>query len=290
MLRKFAFSLVILSLVTVSFGQSSEKNIELQSPSMHTKAVMELLKDPANLKLTKNEVEFAALMAKPSGEKFDLTPPSTQKLTGRQVYAKAKAALLKVGWQYLCKNCNDWHFSLAGAYAISSDGLVATCHHCVEPPAEMKSGHVVVVHADGTLAPLKKFVYLNKTLDLAVFQVESNKLSPLGLAIDCLPGDAAYIYSNPLDVNGYFSVGIVNRYFWNDDIVGDLKSADGVATLRVNLSTDWAPGSSGAPILNDFGNVIGHVTTISPQAAGRQTMFWTHEAVPALGVKLAVGK
>jgi len=290
MSRIAALVVGLCCLTCLSKAQVSENGVEFQTLNKPSQAVLDLLKLPESRKLATSDTDFAKMLAKPTGGTFALTPPGTVKLTGREVYKKAKSALLKVGWHYLCKNCNEWHISMAGAYAVSSEGLVATCYHCVEPSEDMKSGFFVVIHSDGTLAPVKSVVYANKTLDLAVLQVESKKLSPLGLAIDCQPGDAAYIFSNPLNVNGYFSSGIVNRYFWNEDVVGDLKSAAKVASLRVNVSTDWAPGSSGAPILNDFGNVIGHVTTISPQANGRQTMFWTHEAVPALGVKLAVGK
>lgn len=38
--------------------------------------------------------------------------------------------------------------------------------------------------------------------------------------------------------------------------------------LRLNVSTDWAPGSSGSAVLDRCGNVIGHVSTISPLGEG----------------------
>ena len=41
---------------------------------------------------------------------------------------------------------------------------------------------------------------------------------------------------------------------------------DELKALRLNVSTDWAPGSSGAAVLDERGNVIGHVSTISPMS------------------------
>ncbi len=39
---------------------------------------------------------------------------------------------------------------------------------------------------------------------------------------------------------------------------------DELKSLRLNVSTDWAPGSSGAAVLDQCGNAIGHVSTIAP--------------------------
>ena len=43
-------------------------------------------------------------------------------------------------------------------------------------------------------------------------------------------------------------------------------SLEQLESLRVNVSTDWAPGSSGAAVLDEYGNAIGHVSRISPLA------------------------
>jgi hypothetical protein len=63
------------------------------------------------------------------------------------------------------------------------------------------------------------------------------------------------------------------------------------------VSTDWAPGSSGSAVLDDCGNVIGHVSTISsvrdeatPKAqdssAEKPAAMVFHEAVSARDVLL----
>ncbi len=52
---------------------------------------------------------------------------------------------------------------------------------------------------------------------------------------------------------------------------------EGARSYRLHVSTDWAPGSSGAPMLDGRGNVVGHVAVISAlqgksrQFAGRPT-------------------
>jgi hypothetical protein len=78
---------------------------------------------------------------------------------------------------------------------------------------------------------------------------------------------------------------------------------ESLLTLRVNVSTDWAPGSSGAAVVDECGNVIGHVATIAPLAEGGNnrnnakkpndrfdgaTLITLHEAIPAAAIKALV--
>lgn len=290
MLARTLISAVSLGLASLAVAQTSLGQIETKTSEPQKATLMKLVLDAKSKPQLTTQTEFLAMMAKPIGGKFDLAAPSTKKLSPREIQRVGKAGLVQLGWVYLCPNCNNWHLNLAAAYAVAEGGVIATCHHVVEPPEGMKSGYLVGMNAAGELLKVKEVIFSNATLDLAVLRVDDKGLRPLGLAVDAQPGDEAFLFSDPLSLKGYFSRGIINRFIWSDDKPGNLTTVPGMASLRVQLSTDWAPGSSGAPILNEFGNVIGHVTTISAQAADRQPMFWTHEAVPALGVRLAVGR
>ena len=68
---------------------------------------------------------------------------------------------------------------------------------------------------------------------------------------------------------------------------------------RLNVTTDWAPGSSGAAVLDDCGNAIGHVTaiaTLTDHSAGDNrkaegpTLITLHEAVSAKDVLSLIHK
>ena len=124
------------------------------------------------------------------------------------------------------------------------------------------------------------------------------------------PGDVAYLLSDPGETQGFFSTGFVNRFYWKETGKHDPQTLEGVRDLRINVSTDWSPGSSGAAVLDGCGNVIGHVSMIStlnrnagPVNEGGPTTGPTqarvsfqsgstyvvlHEAVPARGVRLLV--
>lgn len=228
-------------------------------------------------------------LAAPLKATLDLPKPNTAPLKPAEILARSRKAMVRLGWHYLCKNCDNWHTSLAAGYSIAP-GYVATCDHVIQVPETMREGVFVCATADGKLIPILGVVGHHARLDAAILKVDSTELVPLPLQPDAAPGDAAFLYSDPINVRGYFSTGIINRFFWQGDRPGYLGTLDGIASLRINLSTDWAPGSSGAPLIDAFGNALGHVTTISPVSQGEHPMFWTHEAVPARGILRLLGR
>ena len=190
----------------------------------------------------------------------------TKPMRPREVAARARAGGVHVGWYYLCPDCNRWHTKLLGGYAIARDA-VATAYHCVDPDnASMREGYLIAVDSDGIVRPVTAVLAKNKGMDAVILRVGGGDLTPLALNDNVAPGDSAYCLSDPLGQTGYFSQGIVNRFFWLHTRSGASGSKEELTFLRMNVSTDWAPGSSGAAVLDDCGNVIGHVATISPMA------------------------
>lgn len=226
-----------------------------------------------------------------------LPPPSSQKLPPREICILARHAHLRVGWSYLCDKCEHWHINLAGGYALTSDGVVATCYHVVQPRKEVREGCLVAVDEAGKVFPVTEVLAANKYSDVCILRVSGAAFTPLPLSTNVYPGDSAYCYSDPLDHRGFFSQSIVNRFyqFPGRRRVSAPASAS-YAPTRIDVGTDWAPGSSGSAVLDIFGNAIGHVSTISAvseekkdggedeTAASGATMIIFHEAVSARDV------
>jgi hypothetical protein len=192
----------------------------------------------------------------------------------------------------------------------------------------MREGYLVALDADNHVLPATGVLARDPIMDVAIVRVAGGeKLCPLALNDHVAPGDPVYLYSDPMHVAGYFSTGMVNRFFWRmPGRHGDPGTLAGARMYRLHVSTDWAPGSSGAPVLDACGNVVGHVAVISsfqkpsttsptpaPRAATRPakddakgdeqehqpqpiaapapagagpTMMNLHEAVPARAVRL----
>ena len=223
-----------------------------------------LLKDGKLLK----SGAIAAQLAAPVPGPIALALARTNSLRPREIAERARAGGVHVGWYYLCLRCDHWHAKLLGGYAIARDAIV-TGHHCVEPDNTiMREGYFIAVDANGKVRPVTAVLATSKSMDAAILRIGGGDLTPLALNEDVAPGDAAYCLSDPLGQNGYFSEGIVNRFHWLPGRRGNPGSTDELKLLRVDVSTDWAPGSSGAAVLDDCGNVIGHVATISPLVEG----------------------
>jgi hypothetical protein len=233
----------------------------------------------------------------------------TRALSGREIARIAREGYLQFGWYYMCNHCDHWHVRLSGAYGVGREAI-ATCYHCVAPEGAIREGYLIAVDYTGKVLPVTAVLAGSQALDGAILRVEGGKFASLPLSDNVAPGDSAYCFSSPLGQAGYFSAGIVNRFLWSGH-AGTEGATDQWDYLRINVSTDWAPGSSGSAVLDQAGNVIGHVTTIQPlsedpartaaRAAGAKddkshpdrfggaTLITLHDASPARGM-LALAK
>ena len=211
-----------------------------------------------------NDKLVTAALSEPANEKVELLAPRTEPQDPKWVAQHARKAVVRIGWYFLCPNCDKWHLNFAGGYAVNHEGAVATCFHCIEPNSRtMREGYLIAIDSEQNVCPVTAVLRADKAMDAAIVRVEGLKSEPLSLNDQISPGDAAYLLSDPLGISGYFSSGMVNRFFWlPGKNAGDPMSLDGARALRVNVSTDWAPGSSGSPVLDQYGNVIGHVAVI----------------------------
>jgi hypothetical protein len=181
---------------------------------------------------------------------------SQKKLGDREIWQRSQEAHVRVGWHYLCTKCDKWHQNLAGGYYITGDGAIATCYHVVKPQAEQREGFLVAADENGNLFPVTEVLAGNELADTAIVRAAvRGRVKPLGLNTNVYPGDSAWCYSDPLGRSGYFSKGMVNRFF--------ILQRRGQESARMEVSTDWAPGSSGSAVLDGCGNAIGHVSEIS---------------------------
>lgn len=216
-------------------------------------AALEQLRDQGGL------LDFAAVRAQLDRRSCELTLPklATVPLAGPELWRLAHASYVRIGFYYQCKNCDRWHLNVAGGYAIAAGGIVATCHHVIVPDEhEMKSGFLVCADEAGRVHVVHEVLACDADTDVAILRTAA-ELPPLPLRTAVVPGEKVYLFSDPMGTRGFFSDGIVNR-FASEPIEG--KDARRVV---VDVSTDWAPGSSGAAVIDECGNVIGHVSTIS---------------------------
>ncbi len=225
-----------------------------------------------------------------------LPEASATRLPAREICVAARRSHLRIGWSYLCPKCGKWHVNLAGGYLLTAGGAAVTCFHVVEPGQDLKEGCLVALDEAGKVLPVVEVLAAKQESDVCIVRVAGEGLTPLALNTNIYPGDTVYCYSDPVEHPEYFSSGIVNRFYHpaESQPSGSYGKA-AAAPTPINVSTDWAPGSSGSAILDECGNAIGHVSTIStftdenksktqPAQATKSTEIVFHEAVSARDV------
>jgi hypothetical protein len=244
---------------------------------------------------------------------LNLPVASTEKLETRQLWQRARQSHVRIGWLYLCTDCDKWHLGLSGGYAITKN-TAATCDHVVEPLEDMKEGYLVAADDDDNLFAVTEVLATNPALDSAIVRLNTDKLTPVAYTCDVQPGDNVYCFSDPVDRRGYFSQGMVNRFIKRPFLSEqELRGDDDGKTTPVSRSslhkkspahvmptptwlevnTEWAQGSSGSAVLDIYGNAVGHVSEIEsvledpdPDAKRKPlgTMIVFHDAIAACNV------
>lgn len=191
-----------------------------------------------------------------------LPKPARKQLTDTEIWRRSRESHVRVGWHYLCRKCEHWHQNLAGGYFVTTDGVIATCHHVVSPNPDHREGYLVAATDDGEFLPVLEVLAADARTDAALIRAAvSRPVKPMPLNTNVTPGDAAWCYSDPLGRANYFSKGMVNRFYFQERRTNE--------TIRMEVSTDWAPGSSGSAIVDACGNAIGHVSEISSAGSPR---------------------
>jgi hypothetical protein len=186
-------------------------------------------------------------------DRCDLELPGPQTIADDpvEVYAKARDGVVVVGGLYKCKKCTKWHAAAASGFVITSSGAVVTNYHVVDNPERVT---VVVMTSDRRVFPVERVLAASRANDLAILKVDAEGLTPLPVAgsSDAAPvGSAVGVISHPARRFYCFTSGVVSRYM---KIRSGGKEMD-----ALSITADYAHGSSGAPVLNSRGQVVGIV-------------------------------
>jgi S1-C subfamily serine protease len=132
-------------------------------------------------------------------------------------------------------------------FFVSGDGLLITNAHVIEGAAS-----VAAKTESGLVLPVKGAVRVDLENDLAVLMVEAKNLPflPLGQSGVLETGDHIAVIGSPLGLEGSLSEGIVSA---------KREEADR-ARKWLQITAPISPGSSGSPVLNASGKVIGVAT------------------------------
>ena len=153
---------------------------------------------------------------------------------------------------------NDDHSVGTGTgFFISSDGVAVMCYHQLEGAASAR-----ISTTDGRVYPLERVISYDPQRDLAVVrvgrvdaegaQVRFFPTVTLGNSDAVLTGEHIYTIANPLGLNGTIADGLVS---YQNRIVNDPDYP------YIQVSAPATGGSSGGPVFNERGEVIGLISS-----------------------------
>ena len=175
-----------------------------------------------------------------------LAKPSAGPLAPADHYERCKKSVLVLASLFKCEKCGRNHVSPATGFVISESGAAVTNHHVVN---NAKNITLVAMTADGAVYPVKSVLAASAAYDVAILQLDATGLVPLAIGPRAPVGSDVLIISHP-DRRFYtLGKGIVARY----GIM--VRNKQRVPMLQI--TADYARGSSGAPVLSTAGDVIG---------------------------------
>jgi len=197
-----------------------------------------------------------------------------EKMSAEMVYARARAGAVIVGAISKGRKRHPSHPVFASGFVVHKDGMIVSNAHVLEAFREMQA--VGAMTSDGRVFPILAVLATDRLNDAAVLKVAATDLTPLPLARSVPVGATVYCLSHPLmsyrgTENGFFAftAGIVSGRY-RTRLMGETP----ISVLAI--TADYAQGSSGGPILNEHGAVVGmvcHTMTISDDN-GESQMTW----------------
>jgi S1-C subfamily serine protease len=137
---------------------------------------------------------------------------------------------------------------------VRDDGTILTANHVVEG-----ARRIIVTFADGTESEAQVVTTYPNDLAVLVASRGPELVVPAVLGGGAQVGDETYAVGNPLGLTASFSAGVISG------LNRSLQPPRGGSALTGLIQFDAAvnPGSSGGPLLNREGQVIGIVTALA---------------------------
>ncbi|MDG1854237.1 MAG: serine protease [Verrucomicrobiales bacterium] len=179
----------------------------------------------------------------------ELPEISNTNLKSSEIYTGRKNGVLCLGNIYKCDRCSNWHGNIAGGFIITKDGLAVTNYHVMK---NSKAGAFGAMTIQGEIYPIEKIVASSEKDDLAIVKLKGDKFKPLPIAKSAPVGSDVTVISHPEGRFYTVSRGIISRYYKQ-------RGGKEKGSPRLAITADFAKGSSGSPVFDTSGSVIGVV-------------------------------
>jgi S1-C subfamily serine protease len=190
-------------------------------------------------------------------EDLALPAPATVVLDAPTIANRLRESTIAVGYTYFCDDCDAWHLYLSTGFIIA-DGVACTSLHVFQDAEDGPlKNFPIAMDQHGNVYAITGMLAADADADSCLVRISgADSLPPLPLATDARAGESVYLMSHPDTRYFRFSSGIISRLIYE-------RRPNGAKFPMLDVTAEFAPGSSGGPIVNVYGNVLGHVSTIS---------------------------
>ena len=180
--------------------------------------------------------------------RLKLLHPATHKVSPAEAASRAEPAVAVVGQFYKCDKCSQTHLNTASGFIITESGAMVTCLHVIKGARTLG---LVALTREGRLWPVREVLAADALNDLVIVQLGGSGFAALPVSTNAPVGSPVTILSHPENHYYMLTAGLVSRYFSTPKKQG--------AVPMMAVTAEFAKGSSGAPVLNEYGSVVGVV-------------------------------
>lgn len=195
-------------------------------------------------------------------------------LSDEDIYAERKNTVFIVGKFFKGRNAQgEVNLDLTGtAFGITRDGICVSNYHMLkdiirhDSAAATDSAYFIITY-DKQVYFIEKVLAYSQNNDLAVFKVNTQgaKIDAVSIGDPGKVGATVYCISHPVGYYYYYSKGIVAR---NAVLApGQLAAGynpHGKPPIRMEITADYGIGSSGGPVFDRYGMLVGIISATSP--------------------------
>ena len=201
-------------------------------------------------------------LSHPSRVPIRLARPGRSHLKAESVYDRAAASVVGVASVYKCGHCTRWHNAgNASGWVIGTRGEIASNYHVFAEARGTNHVGVGIITHDGRVFPVREILWSDRDRDVAIVRTEATGLVPLALELDEPVGRPVSVISHPGGNLFTLTQGHVARYM-RSAVDKNARPVDWMC-----ITADYAVGSSGGPVFNGQGAVVGMVSRTHSIAA-----------------------
>lgn len=202
----------------------------------------------------------------------DLDIKSCTKKTVDNIYKDCKKSVLILGRLFQTDNSEKDKLYIATGFVIGEDGICVTNHHVFEQHKQINEIGMAVMDYEGNVYNVTEVLAASENDDVAIFKIDNKgkKLHSLHLGDNSSVGESIHVISHPRQMFYNYTKGIVSRYYFYEK----------EHSKRMSITADFAVGSSGGPVLNDKGEVVGVVSSTFPIPNSKMVQMVVKEIIP----------